>query len=151
MRIVAISLVLSLGGCSDVMEEHFATWAVAERAGAVEQGWIPAFVPRSATNIRETHNIDTNAQTLEFNARGSDVQGMVSGLRLVSAKDQGAAAELAEDVGIGNNSEAYVVCSKPLNMVSEPLHGALIVNRGSGRVVYKTPVEWVIDDCRGAA
>ena len=148
---VAISLVLSLGACSDVMEEHFATWADADRAGAVERGWVPAFVPKSATNISETHNIDTNAQTLEFTARGSDVQGMVAGLRLVSAEDQSAAAELADDVGIGGNSETYVVCSRPLNFVSKPLNGALLVRRESGRVVYKTPVEWVDDDCLGSA
>jgi hypothetical protein len=151
MRFVAITLVLSLGGCSDVMEEHFATWADAERAGAVERGWIPAFVPKSATNIREVHNIDTNAQTLEFNFRGSDVQGMVAGLHRVSAEDQGSAAGLADDVGIDGNSEAYIVCSKPLNIVSEPLNGVLVFSRESGRAVYKKPVGWLDDDCLGAA
>jgi len=65
---------------------------------------------------------------------------MVAGLRSVSAKDERAAAELSREHSFGAASEAYIVCSKPLN-------GALAVDRENGRAVYDTTVEWADDDC----
>jgi hypothetical protein len=47
-------------------ESSYSTFAEAERSGAVEKGWIPAWVPSSATNIREMHDIDTNESMLAF-------------------------------------------------------------------------------------
>lgn len=145
MRTLATAgLLLSLVACSDQMKENYATLADAERAGAIERGWVPAFVPASAHAIRDIHNLDTNAQTLAFTARPSDVQAMVAGLRSVSAEDKAAAAELSKDLGLADLSEAYVVCSEPLN-------GALVVDRESGQAVYRAPVEWAEDDCSKAA
>lgn len=65
---------------------------------------------------------------------------MVSGLRFVSAEDKRSAAELLRGHGFGAASEAYVVCSEPLN-------GALAVDRESGRAAYDTTIEWADDDC----
>ena len=140
---VTAGLLLSLVACSDVREERYARWADAERAGAIERGWVPAFVPVSAHDIRDLHDLDTNAQTLEFAIRPSDVQAMVAGLRSVSADDKSVAAELSRGLGLPDASEAYVVCSKSLN-------GSLVVDRESGRAVYRTPVEWTDDDCSQA-
>ena len=143
-KFVTAGLLLSLVACSDVMDESYASWPDAERAGAIRRGWVPAFVPASAHDIRDIHNLDTNAQTLEFSTNPSDVQAMVAGLRSVSAKDRSAAAELSRDLGLAGSSKAYVVCSEPLN-------GTLLVNHESGRAVYRTPVEWADDDCSQAA
>jgi len=142
-KLVAASLLLSLVGCSDWVKESYASRADAERAGAIERGWVPAFVPASAHDIRDIHNLDTNAQTLEFTARPSDLQAMVAGLRSVSTEDRNAAAELSKDLGLAGITEAYVVCSEILN-------GALVVDRGSGHAIYRTPVEWADDDCSKA-
>lgn len=38
--------------------------AISERQ--VEKGWIPGWVPAEATNIREVHNLDSNASSLSF-------------------------------------------------------------------------------------
>ena len=65
---------------------------------------------------------------------------MVAGLRSVSAEDKSAAAELLMELGSEVTSEAYVVCSEPLN-------GALVVDHESGRTLYKTPTDWADDDC----
>lgn len=35
-------------------------------AGAIQQGWIPEFLPSSAKEITETHNLDTNEVWLRF-------------------------------------------------------------------------------------
>ncbi|MGK7949074.1 MAG: hypothetical protein AB4368_09785 [Xenococcaceae cyanobacterium] len=35
--------------------------------GAIERGWIPDFLPVSAINIQEKHDLDTNEIILKFN------------------------------------------------------------------------------------
>ncbi len=138
-HVTTVVLLLSLAGCSEQVDATYSTHADAQRAGAIERGWIPTFVPPTARDITDTHDLDTNRQTLQFTIPSSDVGKMVAGLRSVSAKDQSAAAELVEH-RLGAASEAYIVCSEPLN-------GALAVDRESGRAVYDTTVEWADDDC----
>jgi hypothetical protein len=140
MRKPAAILLLSLAACSEQVEEAYPTWAEAERAGAVERGWIPAFVPSSARDIRESHDLDSNRQILQFTARPSDVPEMVEGLRPVSIENEGGAAELSRAHGFSAVSEAYIVCTNPLN-------GALVIDRESGRALYTTAVKWADDEC----
>ena len=40
------------------------------------RGWIPAFLPNSATDIIEQHSIDTNVGYVTFKANRSDMQQM---------------------------------------------------------------------------
>ncbi len=139
-NVTTIALLLSLVGCSEQMDETYSTYADAKRAGAIERGWIPAFVPASARDILDSHNLDTNRQTLQFTIPPSQIGPMVAGLRSVSAEEKKAAAALSREHGLGAASEAYIVCSEPLN-------GALAVDRESGRAVYDTTVEWADNDC----
>jgi hypothetical protein len=44
----------------------YATYEVMVVDGAMARGWIPAFVPPSATDFEECHNLDTNASWLRF-------------------------------------------------------------------------------------
>jgi hypothetical protein len=141
MRSMTIAaLLLSMGGCSEQMGETYSTYADAQRAGAIERGWIPTFVPLSARDITDSHNLDTNAQTLQFTVPPSAVGKMVARLRAVAGNDQSAAAELFRKHSLGVLSKAYVICSEPRN-------GALAVDRESGRSVYDTTVRWADDDC----
>ena len=141
MRNMTIAtMTLSLAGCSDQMEHTYSSYADAQRAGAIERGWIPAFVPSSARDIADSHNLDTNRQTLQFTIPPSEIGMMVAGLRSVSAKDERAAVELSRMHSLGAASQVYVVCSEPPN-------GALAVDWASGRAVYNTTVEWADDDC----
>lgn len=139
--IAAAALLLSLVACNEQMEETYTTYADAQDAGAIERGWIPAFVPASARDITDSHDLDTNRQTLQFTIPPSHVGPMVAGLPSVSAEDHRAAAELSREHGLGAATDAYVVCSDPLN-------GALAVNSESGRAVYDTTVGWADDDCQ---
>ena len=131
---------LSLFGCTEQIDETYATYADAERGGAVERGWVPAFVPASARNLDETHGLDTSKQTLRFNIPPSDVGMMVAGLSLIPAKDHDAAVVLSESHGLGSASRAYVVCSKPRN-------GVLAVEPESGTAVFDTTIDWLDDAC----
>ena len=53
---------LVLVGCvgAENIESHYPDAAAARRDGAFDRGWLPAFVPRDATNIWEWHNVSTN-------------------------------------------------------------------------------------------
>jgi len=44
------------------------THAEAVADEAIQRGWIPTWVPPTATNIHEAHNLDTNARALSFTA-----------------------------------------------------------------------------------
>ena len=54
-------------GCSDRYEASFSTYADAKSRGALERGWLPEFLPDSATEIREEHDIDSNELWVTFN------------------------------------------------------------------------------------
>ena len=43
-------------------------------AGMIERGWLPDYFPKSATNIREGHNIDTNRVWASFNYNVKDIK-----------------------------------------------------------------------------
>ena len=103
--VLGVGAVLAAGlyfAASERVESTYANYADAKRAGAIERGWIPAFVPRSATDIQESHDLDTNRQHLRFGAPTADLEAIVDGMvRLTSsqAKDiegyaPGAAANL---------------------------------------------------------
>jgi hypothetical protein len=140
MRKLVALVLLSLSACSEQVEEAYPTWVEAHRVGAVERGWIPAFVPRSAREIRDSHDLDSNRQTLFFVARPSDVEAMVKSFPSVSVAHQAAASDLSSQHQLAPTSEAYVVCAKPMN-------GALVVDRESGRAVYTTAVTWADEEC----
>ena len=145
MRNMTIAvLLLSVTGRSEQIDQTYSTYADAQREGAVERGWVPAFVPSNARDIADSHDLDTNRQTLQFTIPPSAIGRMVEGLRRVSIADQRAAAELFREHGLGAASEGYGVCSE------QHLSGALAVDRESGRAVYDTTVEWADDDCSEA-
>jgi hypothetical protein len=82
VRLFLLSIIALAGGCSEMVESSYATYADAERAGAVGRGWVPAFVPRSATAIREAHDLDTNDQWLRFRLPDGDTLGAVGAVAL---------------------------------------------------------------------
>lgn len=55
-------------GCagSDVREAHDKHRRAAEMDGAMARRWVPAWLPASARDIREIHDLDTNAALLRF-------------------------------------------------------------------------------------
>jgi hypothetical protein len=138
-RLVAL-LLLSLAACTEQMEESYSTWADADRAGAVTRGWIPTFIPASAREIRDSHDLDSNRQTLWFVLPPSDVAAMVEGFPPVSIANRAAASELSTEHGFSPAPVAYAVCANPLN-------GVLLADRDSGRAVYTTAVKWADEEC----
>ena len=55
-----------VAGCAETFEVSYSTFAEAQSKGAVVAGWVPAWLPRATTGIREVHNLDTNRFMLAF-------------------------------------------------------------------------------------
>jgi hypothetical protein len=58
----------------DVTHSQYGTYADAETAGMFDAGWLPRYLPRSAFEISETHNIDTNRVQATFRYRVGDTR-----------------------------------------------------------------------------
>lgn len=127
-------------GCNEQIDESYSTYSEAQSAGAVEKGWVPSFVPSSARDLEDTHDLDTTRQTLRFTIPLSAAADMVSGFRASSTEDKTAASELIDQHALAAESKVYVVCSGYRN-------GALAVDAENGQVVFSTTVNWVDDDC----
>ena len=62
---------------TEIQVTEYKSIAEATADGAIARGWLPEWVPASATNIREVHDLDTNAQWISFNAISEDLSGMI--------------------------------------------------------------------------
>ena len=54
-------------------KSYFSDYQALEESGLIERGWIPAYLPRSAYEINETHNIDTNIVQIRFKFKQNDI------------------------------------------------------------------------------
>jgi len=82
---IAIALpVLSTSCLWEVRGERYATLAEAEAAGALRRGWIPEFLPASAVEIEEVHDLETNLGWIRFRAAAGDIRVMIDSARPIS-------------------------------------------------------------------
>lgn len=67
-RYFCIALLFTVSACDrfDTVESEYSDSVEAINSGAIERGWIPAFLPASAREIREKHNLDTNEVWVHF-------------------------------------------------------------------------------------
>lgn len=59
----ALALVTIIS-CDEQPRSAYESFGEAEKAGAVARGWIPSYVPASASSIVEVHDIDVNVQRI---------------------------------------------------------------------------------------
>ena len=70
-------LLVVLSGCSDLLESSYANYDEVVADNAIRRGWIPIFLPKSASNIQEIHNLENNEIWLVFNLKSDDYKAMV--------------------------------------------------------------------------
>jgi hypothetical protein len=139
MRIpLAAFCITLLSGCGDQITETYASHADARRVGAVKRGWVPGFVPASARDISDSHDIDTNRQTLRFKVPATAVPAMVQGLDRI--RDEADIVRMARSRGLGTATQSWLVCTQPVS-------GVLFVDRTSGSALYDTTIEWAERAC----
>lgn len=69
-NVLIIAVLLPVAGCMEVVSAEYADRDEAKNRNAIgEAKWLPAWLPADAVNIRETHDIDTNASWLVFRLR----------------------------------------------------------------------------------
>lgn len=141
MRAIAILAMIATTACSEVRDERYADYEAARLAGAVEGGWIPAFVPENAYALRDIHDLDSNAQTLSFRLPTSQIPEMVRAMPL--AEDAATAENVVRAVGWTESrapAAVYAVCAQERS-------GALAVDERTGAAFYQVPVAWPSDPC----
>ena len=79
----AIGVLLLLAGCGNVnvQTDSFATMAEARQRGAVERGWVPAFLPERAYEIRAAYDTDGPRRWGILNFTPGDVDAVRALLR----------------------------------------------------------------------
>ena len=61
----------------EVRTEEYPTLAAAHADGALERGWIPPWIPDSARNLREAHDLDTNRRWLSLEVAPEEWWGVL--------------------------------------------------------------------------
>ena len=140
----AASLVLLLVACREEKEERYATWAEAKRAGAIDRGWLPPFVPTNARDINDSHNLDTNEQKLSFTVPAEAVGPMLKTITPHNELRGELAATALDEAGWKGierqEAVAILLCTKSYS-------ATVVANHRTGRVVYVSPVEWARERC----
>jgi hypothetical protein len=137
-NLLIVLMLMALSGCSDEFTAHYDTWAEASQDNAIELGWIPNFVPSSAHDIRDTHNIDTNAQILTFSVQTSDIPAMTAGMPRLNEKDAALALNFVAYADGRDQLQAstiFLTCGANAN-------GGLFVDQATGRVIYDRSSKW---------
>lgn len=81
-----VLLVLSTCEKMETKETKYANYEAVRKAGEIDRGWIPEFLPLSAKNIHERHNIDTNEVWLFFNFNYStDIENLGKSCKQVTS------------------------------------------------------------------
>ena len=75
MRVLFILIVLA--SCSDIFKKYYSDYNELFNSGDLKKGWIPDFIPVSAYDIYEKHNLDTNEIWLNFRFKKKDFNNIV--------------------------------------------------------------------------
>ena len=67
----------------------FMTYKELEESGLIDRGWVSKYLPRSATEIEESHDIDTNRSWTSFKFAPGDTSVAASNCRLLHKTDKG--------------------------------------------------------------
>ena len=79
-----VVLVTLLSGCTnDVLSSSHASRA--DAADTISRGWIPSVLPDSATDINETHNLDSNVGHGTFQFGAADMHSFQAALSPIPA------------------------------------------------------------------
>jgi hypothetical protein len=85
----SLLLILFLRACDrlEIIETRYPDFDAAAEAGAINGGTAPSFLPRSATDIRHRHHIDTMEIWLSFRFAPRDVGSFLTSCVLTDMND----------------------------------------------------------------
>lgn len=74
-------ITFQLIACSERATKYYPKYEDAASDSAVKRGWIPEIVPKTATEIHEQHDLDTNDVWLRFNVPSLGKGKLSAGLK----------------------------------------------------------------------
>jgi hypothetical protein len=83
--IVASFFFVLVCSCSSKLESFYPSFSDAKKDGAVDRGWIPAYLPSTSRNIYETHRIDDPRVWCAFEFSAADSASLQNKLKEFSA------------------------------------------------------------------
>lgn len=75
-----VLVLIFAAACGECRTAEYATFEEVLADNAMERGWIPPFLPRSASEIELQNDLDTNEFGIRFRLPPSEVEGFVSDL-----------------------------------------------------------------------
>lgn len=122
--LLAIALTtLLLTSCSDDIENHYSNYDRMKVSDSYKKGWIPDFIPKSASNIHERHNLDNNMVWMRFECDTSDLRRLTEVLELA---DENERRIILSDFSLPNTITCYHLSRKEI----------IAVNREVGTIYY---------------
>jgi hypothetical protein len=58
--------------CAETSESYYPSYASAEESGSLKRGWLPAWLPATALDIHEWHDLDSNKTLAAFRFASSE-------------------------------------------------------------------------------
>lgn len=78
-----------LAGCSgEKITSSFNNYSEMQSSGIFEKGWLPSYLPKSATNIKESHNLDSNIVNATFVFNPTDVESVKENCKLLEETEK---------------------------------------------------------------
>jgi len=83
MKIVYVSLIVALTAVfgvtyilfeSEKESNEFSSYEEAVKSGLIDRGWIPAFIPKSAYDIKEKHRVDVPRIHVDLKYGADDIK-----------------------------------------------------------------------------
>ena len=135
VMILLIGVLLFPGCSNDVLDASYRTTSDAVAAGAVKHGWIPAWVPSTATDLREVHDVDSNQSALSFSLLQTAWRPPASCLPASGGEFSEPAFDRPWIPSSQDLAAAYDFYSCPSGL-SGPMLEAVAVQRGGQRVIH---------------
>jgi hypothetical protein len=119
-----------------VSSAQYSSYSEAVQADAVAKGWIPSFLPQSAKNIIEWHNVETDRTRVEFSFdTKNDRQWIEQSFTLITnAQTAKLKQELLVSRGASINSKGTIQFFELTKIQGE--RGFLAVNHEQERAQY---------------
>jgi hypothetical protein len=135
-RLLLVLCFVSMVSCSKAPNQY-ESYSDAAKAGVVDRGWIPRFVPEGATDIFETHSVEANSSRIEFNYP-EDTVPWWSEYSALPAADVSKARSILDlprwsIIELDGDARYFEVCN-------EGGKGVLVVSTVQRRAHYREPV-----------
>ena len=85
--LIATACLLASGCFWETTDASYSTAKEVIDSGYLDKGWIPRWLPSDATNLQETHNIDSNVSELSFSIPGAESLLLPASCSPVAFKD----------------------------------------------------------------